>query len=108
MPAKPVAKRGAFFSIEYKEKVNPLDYFPLAVGTKWTYASTDKTGVNGSSKSVVTTKWITEHLITAEYDIPEGKVFLGEFIIRDVQYDEPPDANETQLRWFRDHFRDPR
>ncbi|MCL5279415.1 MAG: hypothetical protein M1376_05875 [Planctomycetes bacterium] len=91
-----------FFSIEYKEKVDPLEYFPLAVGAKWTYASTDKTGVNGSSKSVVITKWITEHVITAEYDIPAGKVFLGKFILRDVQYDEPPDANETQLRWFRD------
>ena len=102
-PAKPVIKRVGGFSIECKEKVNPLDYFPLAVGNKWTYVSTDRTGVNGSSKSVVTIKWITEHAITAEYDIPEGKVFLGEFIIRDVRYDTPPDANETQLRWFRDN-----
>jgi len=101
-PTKPVTKRGAFFSIEHKEKANPLDYFPLAVGNKWTYASTDKTGVNGSSKSVVTIKWITEHVITAEYDIPEGKVFLGKFIPRDVRYDYPPDANETRLPWSRD------
>ncbi len=91
------------FSIQYKGKADPLEYFPLAVGNKWTYVSADKTGVNGSSKSVVTIKWITEHVITAEYDIPEGKVFLGEFIIRDVRYDDPPDANETQLRWFRDN-----
>jgi len=105
-PAKPVTKGDASFRIEYQEKVNPLEYFPLAVGNKWTYASTDRTGVNGSSQSVVTTRWITEHVITAEYDIPEGKVFLGQFLIRDVRYEEPPDANETQLRWFRDHFRD--
>jgi hypothetical protein len=106
-PAKPVTKRVtkpvARFSIEYQEKGNPLDYFPLAVGNKWTYASIDKTGVNGSRKSIVTVKWITEHVITAAYDIPEGKVFLGEFLIRDVQYDEPADANEAELRWFRDH-----
>jgi hypothetical protein len=99
-PTKPVTKRAAFFSIEYKETVNPLDYFPLAVGNKWTYASTDRWGV-GSGNSIITIKWITEHVITHEYDIPEGKVFPGEFIIRDVRYDDPPDASETELNWFR-------
>ena len=88
------------FSIEYTEKANPLDCFPLAVGNKWTYASTDRWGV-GSGNSIITIQWITEHVITAEYDIPEGKVFLGEFIIRDVRYDDPPEASETQLNWYR-------
>jgi len=98
-PSRP-ASPPAFFSIEYKEKANPLDHFPLAVGNKWTYASTDRWGV-GSGNSIITIEWITEHTITGEYDIPEGKVFLGEFIIRDVRYDDPPDASETQLNWFR-------
>jgi hypothetical protein len=88
------------FSIQYKGKADPLEYFPLAVGTKWTYASTDRWGV-GSGKSIITIEWITEHTITGEYDIPEGKVFVGEFIIRDVRYDDPPDASETELNWFR-------
>jgi hypothetical protein len=89
-----------FFSIEYKDKANPLDCFPLAVGTKWTYASTDRWGV-GFGGSIMTIKWITEHVITGAYDIPGGKVFLGEFIIRDVRYDDPPDASEIQLNWYR-------
>lgn len=99
-PAKPVTELVTGFSVEYKEKVNPLDYFPLAVGAKWTYASTDKWGV-ASVNSIITIKWITEHVITDAYDSPEGKVFLGEFIIRDVQYDDPPGASETELNWFR-------
>lgn len=98
-PSRP-ASPPAFFSIEYKEKADPLEYFPLAVGTKWTYASTDRWGV-GSGNSIITIQWTTEHAITAEYDLPEGKAFLGEFIIRDVRYDDPPDASETQLNWFR-------
>jgi hypothetical protein len=98
-PSRP-ASPPAFFSIEYKEKADPLEYLPLAVGNKWTYASIYKSGI-GSAGAIITIEWITEHLITGACDIPEGKVFLGDFLTRDVRYEYPPDSEAAARDWFR-------
>jgi hypothetical protein len=88
------------FSLEYKEKANPLDYFPLAAGNKWTYKSIDREGI-GQSGGVITIEWTTEHVITGECNIPEGKVFLGDFITRNVRYEYPSDSDVAGLDWFK-------
>jgi hypothetical protein len=88
------------FSIEYTDKADPLDYFPLAVGNRWTYKSIDREGI-GQSGGVITIEWITEYVITGECNIPEGKVFLGDFITRNVRYEYPSDSDVAGLDWFK-------
>jgi len=89
-----------FFSLEYDKKANPLDYFPLAAGNKWTYKSIDREGI-GQSGGIITIEWITEYIVTGQYNIPEGKVILGDFITQNVRYEYPSDSDVAALDWFK-------
>ena len=46
---------------------------------------------------IIGAEWTTEHVITGECDIPEGKVFLGDSITRDVRYESPADCDVRVL-----------
>lgn len=94
------AGRRVFFSLEYREKANPFHYLPLAVGNQWTYRSIYRAGI-GQSGGVITVEWITDYIVTGEHDIPEGKVFLGDFVTRDVKCEYPPNSDAVAVDWHK-------
>ncbi len=59
------------FSLEVKQTVDVLDYFPLQVGNRWVYEETRETEVGDPPRRVKTT-WVKEVAIFRHESIPEG------------------------------------
>lgn len=74
-----------YFSREFKHPVDVQDYFPLQVGTRWSYLHTDK-DLMGPQRLMITVKWIEDVEIVGHRDMPEGRLILRKTTIRDILY----------------------
>lgn len=108
---------GVFFSIEYKKPVQVFDYFPLEVGNRWVYDNTHTTAVrtvperpeteNGKAcicdpfeycGPALVKRFIKEVVVTAHYNVPEGKVIVRQVREKDIRFEYPPDIDPEELR----------
>jgi hypothetical protein len=111
-PAVHAADDAVYFSIEYKRPVNVFDYFPLQVGSIWTYEDTHETSIRTVperktiEESCPPTEYCGPKLIkrstieirvTGRYDVPEGTVVVREVREKDVHFEYPPDADPEEI-----------
>jgi hypothetical protein len=94
-----VGKRPYYFSVEVKKPVNPLDYYPLDIGTTWIYDQTYKT-VTGVPARLITITWESEETVLAHYEYPEGILIVRRIRNRHVVHDYPEDIAQHLLQGF--------
>ena len=90
-----------YFSHEFKHPVRVLDYFPLHVGTSWTYRHTHK-DLMGPQQALITVQWIEEIQISAHRELPEGTLVLRKTSIRDLTCQAPEAARPEDIEWCRE------
>jgi hypothetical protein len=108
---------GVYFSLEYKEPVNVLDYFPLEVGNRWVYENTHEKAVRTMPERpekqsredgpcdpseycgpTLVKRFIKEVVVTAHYDVPEGKVIMRQVREKDISFEYPPDTDPEETK----------
>lgn len=97
------AKSDPYFSIEVKENVDVLDYYPLAIGNKWVYQHEYKSAIHNTGK-IITITWISEITVKEHHDIPEGRMIVRTLTIRDVHYDYPEEVDEEDVSWYKNNI----
>ena len=88
------------FSRELKHPVDVLDYFPLQVGSRWTYRHTSK-DLMGPDRVMITVQWVEDIQIVAHKELPEGKLVLRKTTVRDVTCEPPDTARKEDVEWCR-------
>jgi hypothetical protein len=105
-----------FFSMEYGEPADVLDYFPLQVGNMWVYEYTQKNAIETEAElpetedckdkpydpfehcgPTLTKQWTEEVVVTGHYDVPEGKVIVREVQEKDVRFEYPAEIDASEI-----------
>jgi hypothetical protein len=90
----------AYFSREFKGAVNVHDYFPLKVGTRWSYRHTSK-DLAGPQMAMISVRWIEDIRIVARRKLPEGELILRKTTVRDIKTEHADNAQAEDVEWFR-------
>jgi hypothetical protein len=90
-----------YFSREFQHPVDVFDYFPLQVGTRWTYRHVSKDPM-GPDMVMITVKWIEEIEIVGHKVLPEGRLILRKTTIRDITSEHPDEARAEDVEWCRE------
>lgn len=89
-----------YFSTQYKEKDDPAKYFPIEIGSKWTYQMTCQAAVGGTA---VTARWESEIEILDHHILPEGLLVIRKESIKNIVCDHPDITNED-IPWFKENI----
>jgi hypothetical protein len=95
-------KRPYYFSVEVTRQVNPLEYYPLEVGTTWIYEHTYQTPMD-ASEQLITMTWESEETVLAHYEYPEGTLIArrisNRHLVHEFPEDVAPHVRQQLLEW---------
>jgi hypothetical protein len=94
-----------YFSVEFKEKIDVFDYYPLTVGNKWLYRNEYRSITRSINKTIRIT-WLSEISIKEQVDIPEGKMIVREIKTDDAKFEIPEGVDESELSRYKSSYPD--
>jgi hypothetical protein len=95
------------FSIEIKEPADVFKWFPLEIGSEWTYQNKYEMAF-GSKGAMAKVSWESKVRVTERTKTSKGIFVKMETVKENIHYDLPPEMSEEDLAWLKKTINDKR